>query len=117
MAENQLIKPDWLPGQWWCTLVILALKRIRQEGGVVEASLGNIVRDNLQNVIWNPRRGLPLLWWDTVTKATLIRITFNWGCLTGSEVQSIIIKVGTWHHPDRHGTGRAESSTSSSKGC
>jgi hypothetical protein len=29
-----------------------------------------------------------------MTKATLIRITFNWGCLTGSEVQSIIIKVG-----------------------
>jgi len=32
---------------------------------------------------------------DTVTKATLLRTTFNWGWLTGSEVQSIIIKVGS----------------------
>ena len=31
-----------------------------------------------------------------MTKATLIRITFNWGWLTGSEVQSIIIKAGAW---------------------
>jgi hypothetical protein len=30
-----------------------------------------------------------------MTKASLIRTTFNWGWLTGSEVQSIIIKVGT----------------------
>jgi hypothetical protein len=28
-----------------------------------------------------------------MTKATLVRITFNWGWLTGSEVQSIIIKA------------------------
>jgi hypothetical protein len=42
---------------------------------------------------------------------------FNWSWLTGSEVQSITIKVGAWQHPDRHGTDRAESSTSSSKGC
>jgi hypothetical protein len=28
-----------------------------------------------------------------MTKATLIRTTFNWGWLTGSEVQSIIIKA------------------------
>ena len=34
-----------------------------------------------------------LLWTDTMTKATLIRTTFNWGCLIGSEVQSIIIMV------------------------
>jgi hypothetical protein len=27
-----------------------------------------------------------------MTKATLLRTTFNWGWLTGSEVQSIIIK-------------------------
>jgi hypothetical protein len=40
---------------------------------------------------------------DTMTKATLIRMTFNWGWLTGSEVQSFIIKVGTWPHPGRHG--------------
>jgi hypothetical protein len=50
-----------------------------------------------------------------MTKATLRRIAFNWGWLIGSEVQSIIIKVGAWHHPGRHGTGEAESSTSCSK--
>jgi hypothetical protein len=41
---------------------------------------------------------------------------FNWGWLTGSEVQAIIIKVGTWQYPGRPGAGRAESSTSSPKG-
>jgi hypothetical protein len=46
---------------------------------------------------------LLLLWTDTMTKATLIRTIFNWSWLTGSEVQSIIIKVGTWQHPGRHG--------------
>jgi hypothetical protein len=35
-----------------------------------------------------------LLWTDT--KATLIRMMLNWGWLTGSEVQSIIIKAETW---------------------
>ena len=48
-----------------------------------------------------------------MTKATLI--TFNWCWLTGSEVQSIIIKAGVWQHPGRHGA-EAESSTSCSKG-
>jgi hypothetical protein len=52
-----------------------------------------------------------------MTTATLIRTTFNWGWLTGSEVQSIIIKAGTWQHAGRHGAGGAESSTSSSEGC
>jgi hypothetical protein len=56
-----------------------------------------------------------LLWTDTMTKATLIRTTLNWNWLTGSEVQSIIIKVRTWQHPGRHGAGGAESSTSSSE--
>jgi hypothetical protein len=51
-----------------------------------------------------------------MTKATLIR-TFNWGWLTGSEVQSIIIKAGAWQHPGRCGAGGTESSTTSSKGC
>jgi hypothetical protein len=41
----------------------------------------------------------------------------NWGLLTGSEVQSIIIKVGAWQCPGRHGAGGAESSASSSEGC
>jgi len=43
--------------------------------------------------------------------------TYIWGWLTGSEVQSIIIKVGEQQHPGRHGAGRAESSTSSPEGC
>ena len=52
-----------------------------------------------------------------MTKATLIRASFNWGLLTGSGVQSIIIKAGAWQHPGRHGAGGAESSTSSSEDC
>ena len=51
-----------------------------------------------------------------MTKATLIRTTFNWACPTGSEVQSIIIKAGAWQCQGRHGSGGAESSTSSSEG-
>jgi hypothetical protein len=52
-----------------------------------------------------------------MTKAGLIKMIFNLGWLTGSEVLSIIIKVGAWQYPGRDGAGRAESSTSSSKGC
>ena len=52
-----------------------------------------------------------------MTKATLVRTTFNLGWLTGSEVQSIIIKVGAEQHLGRHGAGGAESSTSSSEDC
>jgi hypothetical protein len=47
-----------------------------------------------------------------MTKATRIRTTFNWGWLTDSEVQSIIIKAKTWHCPGRHGAGGNESFTS-----
>jgi hypothetical protein len=50
-----------------------------------------------------------------MTKATLIRTPFNWGWLTGSEVQSIIIKEGAWQCPGRHSAGGVESSTSCSK--
>jgi hypothetical protein len=50
-------------------------------------------------------------------KATLIRTTFIWGWLTGSEVQSIVINVGALQHPGRHAAGRAESSMYSSEGC
>jgi hypothetical protein len=52
-----------------------------------------------------------------MTKGGLIKTTFNWGWLIGSEVQSIIIKVGEWQYPGRHGAGRVKSSMSSSKGC
>jgi hypothetical protein len=52
-----------------------------------------------------------------MTKAILIRTTFNWGWLIGSEVQPIFITSGTWQHPGRHGAGVAESSTSSSEDC
>jgi len=50
-------------------------------------------------------------------KATLIRTTFNQDWLTGSEVQSVIIKVGAGQNLGRHDAGGAESSTSSSEGC
>jgi hypothetical protein len=50
-------------------------------------------------------------------KANIIRTTLNWGWLTGSEVQSIIIKVEAWQCPGRHGAGGAESPISSSEGC
>ena len=43
------------------------------------------------------------------------RTSFNWGWLTGSEVQSNIIKVRAWQHLGRLGTGGAESSSSWSK--
>ena len=58
-----------------------------------------------------------LLRTDTMAKAIIIRATFNLGWLTGSEVQHIIIKAGTWQHPGRHGAGEVESSTSSSEDC
>jgi len=51
-----------------------------------------------------------------MTKATLIRTTFNWGWLIGSEVQYIIINVGAWQHPERHGAREVEGSTSYSEG-
>jgi hypothetical protein len=51
-----------------------------------------------------------------MTNAFLIRTTFNWGWLPGSEVQSIIIKVAAWQHLGRQGTKGTEGSTSSSKG-
>ena len=54
-----------------------------------------------------------LLRTDTMTKATLVKTTFNWGWLTGSEVQSIIIKAEAWQPPGRQDEGRVESSTSS----
>jgi hypothetical protein len=51
-----------------------------------------------------------------MNKASLISTMFNWGWLTGSEVQSIIIKAVPWQCPDRHGTGEVESPTSCSEG-
>jgi hypothetical protein len=50
-------------------------------------------------------------------KATPIRTTFNGGWLTGSEVQSIIIKGRTWQHPGKYGAGGAESASFSLEGC
>jgi hypothetical protein len=52
-----------------------------------------------------------------MTKASLIKDKIQVGWLTGSKVQSIIIKAGAWQHPGRHGAGGAESSASSSEGC
>jgi hypothetical protein len=51
-----------------------------------------------------------------MSKATLIKTTINWGWLSDSEIQSIIIKMRVWQHPGRHGAGGAESSISCSKG-
>jgi hypothetical protein len=51
-----------------------------------------------------------------MTKATLVRTMFNWGWLTDSKVQSIIINLGAWQHAGRHDAGGAESSTYSSEG-
>jgi hypothetical protein len=51
-----------------------------------------------------------------MTKVTLIRTTFNWDWLTGSEIQSTVIKIGAWQHPGRHGAGGVETSTSCPKG-
>ena len=39
--------------------------------------------------------GFPLLWRDTVTRATLIKDNIKWSWLTGSEVQSIIMVGST----------------------
>jgi hypothetical protein len=38
-----------------------------------------------------------------MVKATLIRTTLNWSHLTYSEVQPIILKVGAWQCPGKHG--------------
>jgi hypothetical protein len=58
-----------------------------------------------------------LLKTDTLINACFIRKPFNWGWLTGSEVQSIIIKLRICQDPGRHGSFGAESSTSSSDSC
>jgi hypothetical protein len=52
-----------------------------------------------------------------MTKATLLKTTFNGGWLTGLKVQSIIIKAGTWQHLGRHNAGGVESSRNSSESC
>jgi hypothetical protein len=46
----------------------------------------------------------------TTTKTTVLRTTFTWGWLTGSEIQSSIIKVGAWQCP-------SSEEFSSSEGC
>jgi hypothetical protein len=52
----------------------------------------------------------------TMTKATFIRTTYIWGWLPGSDIQSIVIKMGTQQHLGRHGAERTENSISSSGG-
>jgi hypothetical protein len=46
-----------------------------------------------------------------MTMTTLIKKTFNWGWLTVSEVQPIIMTVGSMVRAGRNGAGRAKSST------
>jgi|UPI0000F4F55F hypothetical protein len=50
-----------------------------------------------------------------MTKATLIKATFNIGWLTGSHVQSSIIKARSMAASRKHGTGGAQSSMSLSE--
>ena len=47
-----------------------------------------------------------------MTQETLIRIAFNWGWLTGSVVQSIIVKAGAWWCTDMSGAGEGAESSS-----
>jgi len=47
-----------------------------------------------------------------MTKVALKKKTFNWGWLTVSEFQSVIIKVEAWHCAGKRGSGKAKSSTS-----
>jgi len=76
-----------------------------------------IARETQRNPVSKTKQNKKTTTTDTMTKATLIWTTFNWSWLTGSEVQSIIIKAGIWQHPGRHDAGGTESSTSSSEGC
>jgi hypothetical protein len=50
-------------------------------------------------------------------QATVIRTSFTSGWVTGSEVQSTVIKAGTWQYPSRHGAGEADNSIFSSEFC
>jgi hypothetical protein len=52
-----------------------------------------------------------------MNKVTLKKTTLNWVWLTGSEVQSIVIKEGARQHLGRHVAGGADSSTFSFIGC
>jgi hypothetical protein len=61
--------------------------------------------------------GFPLQRRDTITKATIIRTTFNCDWLVGSEIQSIIIKAGSMTASRQAWCWRfAESSTSCPEG-
>jgi hypothetical protein len=53
-----------------------------------------------------------------MTKAPLIKDNYLGLAyrFRGPEVESTIIKEGAWQHPGSHGSEKAESSTSSSKG-
>jgi hypothetical protein len=63
--------------------------------------------------VWSAKRGL-----SQKLPRQLLKRTFNWGWLTGSELRSVITKTGTWQHPGRHGGGgEVESYTASSEGC
>jgi hypothetical protein len=43
-----------------------------------------------------------------MTKATLIRTTFNWGWLKGKRFSPLSSRQEAWEHPGRHSAGGAE---------
>jgi hypothetical protein len=56
------------------------------------------------------------LLWANHNQGNSYKNNIYWVWLTGSEVQTIIIKARAWQDPGRHGAGEAESFTSSSEG-
>ena len=78
--------------------------------GTETGSASNVLIEQTSSTMCSPIVGalvrFLLLWTDTMTKATLTRTTFHWSWLTGSEVQSSIIKVRTWQCPGRDGASR-----------
>ena len=65
------------------------------EGGKINSTHLSLTKDSVSECFQQLCLRVLLLWTGTTTKATLIRTTFNWGWLPGSEVQSIIIIAGS----------------------
>jgi hypothetical protein len=86
--------------------------------GSLNISKGSLKHGPLH--LWQPREMLLLFIFIIIIfykgQHLIGAYRFNW--LTGSEVQSITIKVGTWQPASRQAwCSRTENSTSSSEGC